>query len=168
MKTENRISILFRYVPHSTTNHLLHHHRPKQQQQQQQQQQTTQPHIMSNDKTEIGHYVVTAHPSGSVLSAVQCSFLSPNSRDVVIAKSTRIEIRQYQPPPTTEDDDDNNDDHHHTNNNNNAEAEHRFPLLLTLPINGRIASLSPIRFTNSQTDCLFFTTDRGGVCSHFV
>ena len=106
---------------------------------------------MSEDKSEIGHYVVTAHPSGSVHSAVQCSFLSANSQDVVIAKSTRIEIRQYQSfggdEGTTSED---------------VNSEDRFPLLLTLPINGRISSLSPIRFTNSSKDCLFFTTERGG------
>ena len=28
---------------------------------------------------EIGHYVVTAQPSGSVMSAVKCSFLAPDS-----------------------------------------------------------------------------------------
>jgi len=113
--------------------------------------------MSGNDKSEIGHYVVTAHPSGSVLSAVQCSFLSPNSRDVVIAKSTRIEIRQYQPPSDNDGTNDTID-----NNNISSNAEDRFPLLLTLPINGRISSLSPIRFTNSSKDCLFFTTERGG------
>ncbi|KAL7499954.1 hypothetical protein ACHAWT_010895 [Skeletonema menzelii] len=114
--------------------------------------------MRGDDKSEIGHYVVTAHPSGSVLSAVQCSFLSANSRDVVIAKSTRIEIRQYQPPSSDDDVGGNTD----ANNNNSSAEDERFPLLLTLPINGRIASLSPIRFTNSSKDCLFFTTERGG------
>ena len=117
---------------------------------------------MGDDKNEIGHYVVTAHPSGSVLSATRCSFLSPNSNDVVIAKSTRIEIRQYVPELSSSagvvvDD-------------SNADV---FPLVLTLPINGRIASISPIRFNNNNDntttttnnnnkDCLFFTTERGG------
>lgn len=115
--------------------------------------------VDDDDKYEIGHYVVTAHPSGSVLSAVQCSFLSPNSTDVVIAKSTRIEIRQYQPPTTTATTG-NDDIGSHSNTD-------RFPLLLTLPINGRISSISPIRFNSSANndnskDCLFFTTERGG------
>src|SRR6056300_1556012 len=109
---------------------------------------------MGDDKSEIGHYVVTAHPSGSVLSATRCSFLSPNSNDVVIAKSTRIEIRQYLPNTLAD------------NNNNGVVDDSNadvFPLVLTLPINGRIASISPIRFNNNNNnkDCLFFTTERG-------
>ena len=117
---------------------------------------TNKTNMRGEDKSEIGHYVVTAHPSGSVLSAVQCSFLSANSRDVVIAKSTRIEIRQYQPPSS--DDVGGNNNVIDTTNSSGAEDD-RFPLVLTLPINGRIASLSPIRFTNSSKDCLFFTTE---------
>ncbi len=115
--------------------------------------------MRGEDKSEIGHYVVTAHPSGSVLSAVQCSFLSANSRDVVIAKSTRIEIRQYQPPSSNDVGGNNNAI---DTTNSSGTDDDRFPLVLTLPINGRIASLSPIRFTNSSKDCLFFTTERGG------
>ena len=115
---------------------------------------------MGDDKNEIGHYVVTAHPSGSVLSAIRCSFLSPNSNDVVIAKSTRIEIRQYLPNTLAD-----NNDNIGVVDDSNADV---FPLVLTLPINGRIASISPIRFNNNDTtnnnnkDCLFFTTERGG------
>ena len=95
---------------------------------------------MGDDKSEIGHYVVTAHPSGSVLSATRCSFLSSNSNDVVIAKSTRIEIRQYLPELSSVGG---------VVDDSNADV---FPLVLTLPINGRIASISPIRFNNTNKE----------------
>ena len=73
-------------------------------------------------------------------------------QDVAVAKSTRLEIRQFQPPsdPTGQND-----------SNNDDFPSDQFPLLLTLPVNGRITSISPIRFNNAKTDCLFFTTERG-------
>ena len=80
-----------------------------------------------------------------------CKLNSLPLKDVIIAKSNRLEIRQYQ-SSTNPNDDDNN------NNNNNSDL---LPLLLTLPINGRITSLAPIKYSSSNTDCLFFTTERG-------
>jgi len=84
------------------------------------------------------------------MTAVKCSFLSPDSVDVAIAKSTRLEIRQFiQPTADNDDDDDDND------------STEQLPLLLTLPINGRITTLTSIKFKHSKKDCLFFTTERG-------
>jgi DNA damage-binding protein 1 len=80
-----------------------------------------------------------------------CKLNSLPLKDVIIAKSNRLEIRQYQ--SSTNPNDDNNN-----NNNNNSDL---LPLLLTLPINGRITSLAPIKYSSSNTDCLFFTTERG-------
>jgi DNA damage-binding protein 1 len=58
---------------------------------------------------------------------------------VAIAKSNRIEIRQFR--SSTED--------------------ATLPLLLTLPIHGRPTSLLPLSFPSIKTDLLFFTTERG-------
>jgi hypothetical protein len=33
----------------------------------------------SSSQNEISHYVVTAHPPGSVLLAAKCNFLAPTS-----------------------------------------------------------------------------------------
>eukprot|EP00571_Detonula_confervacea_P013192 CAMPEP_0172297872 /NCGR_PEP_ID=MMETSP1058-20130122/741_1 /TAXON_ID=83371 /ORGANISM="Detonula confervacea, Strain CCMP 353" /LENGTH=1677 /DNA_ID=CAMNT_0013007075 /DNA_START=54 /DNA_END=5084 /DNA_ORIENTATION=- len=104
------------------------------------------------DLAEIGHYVVTAHPPGAVFSSFKCNFLSSNSTDVVIAKSNRLEIRSYQP----------NEGAASNNNGGDASNANLFPLLLSLPINGRIVSIAPIRFPNATKDCLFFTTEKGG------
>ncbi|KAL3805655.1 hypothetical protein HJC23_005899 [Cyclotella cryptica] len=97
---------------------------------------------------EIGHYVVTSHPPGSVLSAVRCSFFGDGSVDVAIAKSNRLEIRQYRACPADD-----------------SSSDPSLPLLLTLPIHGRITSLLSIRFPSLPRDCLFFTTERGSTLS---
>ena len=108
------------------------------------------------DLSEIGHYVATAHPPGSVFSSAKCAFLSPEPLDVVIAKSNRLEIRRFEPPPLA------------------AEAggptagaapdgdgasgrRQSFPLVLTLPVNGRLVSVAPVRFPAASRDFLFLT-----------
>ncbi|KAL7541769.1 hypothetical protein ACHAXR_012157, partial [Thalassiosira sp. AJA248-18] len=111
------------------------------------------------DLAEIGHYVVTAHPPGAVTSSIKCSFLSSNSVDVIIAKSNRLEIRQFQQQQQSSSSLSAATD---GANNSNTTDENLFPLLLTLPINGRIQTIAPIRFPNAnKRDCLFLTTEKG-------
>jgi DNA damage-binding protein 1 len=104
------------------------------------------------DLAEIGHVVFTALPAGSVSTSFQCSFLSSDSKDVIIVKSNRIEVRSYTHHGDTFG---NNDNHHH------HVEEDQFPLMLTLPINGRIVAIAPIRFPSTNRDCLLFTTEKG-------
>lgn len=96
---------------------------------------------------EAGHYVVTAHPPGSVIAAQKCSFLEPQSIDVAIAKSNRIEIRQLvsRGSPT---------------GGNNMGDSVSLPLVLELPIRGRICTLISFSHNSLPTDLLFFTTDK--------
>lgn len=60
---------------------------------------------------------------------------------MAIAKSNRIEIRQFRP--------------------STSETDPSLPLLLTLPINGRPTSLLKVRLPAFKSDFLFFTTERG-------
>lgn len=107
------------------------------------------------DLSEIGHYVATAHPPGSVFASFKCNFLAADSVDVVITKSNRLEVRRFRGPGgamTTNDAD----------GNGGGGDDDPLPLALTLPINGRILSAAPVRFHDAATDCLFFTTEKGG------
>ena len=78
--------------------------------------------------------------SGSFLSLfthVPCIPTNSIYQDVIIAKSRRLEIRQAS---------------------NDANAP--FPLVLQVPVNGRITSLIPLKIPQSPTSYLFITTDR--------
>lgn len=101
----------------------------------------------ASDLREVGHYVVTSHPPGSVVTSVRCNFLSSSSNDVVVAKSNRLEVRTVPSPGALSGAD-----------GSSGEA---LPVSLSLPINGRISTLSPLRFANEDVDCLFLTTERG-------
>jgi len=93
---------------------------------------------------EIAHYVVTAHPPGGVLLTAKCNFLSEHSTDVLVAKSRRIEVRQLR-----------------------SEAEKStwglpspFPIVLQIPIHGRLTSLIPFQLPKWKKSLVFITTDR--------
>lgn len=88
---------------------------------------------------EAGHYVVTAHQPGAVVHSVKCSFLAPDSVDVVIAKSHHLEVRQL------------------TNSESDENAS--LQIVLSAPINGRITTMLPFRHPSSETDYIFFTTE---------
>eukprot|EP00934_Nitzschia_sp_Nitz4_P007930 Nitzschia sp. Nitz4//scaffold17_size182527//65374//69935//NITZ4_001847-RA/size182527-processed-gene-0.49-mRNA-1//-1//CDS//3329539319//7920//frame0 len=92
----------------------------------------------NNSNREVSHYVVTAHPPGSVLHTVKCNFLSPDSEDVIVGKSRRLEIRQLR----------------------QEDEVSPFPVVLSCPINGRISSLLPLHLPNHETALLFVTTDQ--------
>jgi len=73
---------------------------------------------------------------------VCCAILSHYSliillQDVIVAKSRRLEVRQAS-----------------------QDSSSPFPVVLTLPINGRITSMIPIKLSGTPTDYLFLTTDR--------
>jgi len=85
----------------------------------------------------MAHYVVTAHPPGGVLLTAKCNFTAPNATDVIIAKSRRLEIRQAS-----------------------NDANSPFPIILQVPVNGRVTSLLPLKVPLSPTSYLFITTDR--------
>lgn len=87
---------------------------------------------------EEGHYVVTAQPPGSVLKSVKCSFLSPGSTDIIIAKSQCLEVRQLSVA---------------------SDNSPSLPVILSSPIHGRITSLLSFKHKSSATDYVFFLTD---------
>lgn len=62
-------------------------------------------------------------------------------QNVAIAKSNRLEIRQFRP--------------------STSDTEPSLPLLLTLPINGRPTCLLKLSLPAFKSDFLFFTTERG-------
>ncbi|EJK52454.1 hypothetical protein THAOC_28264, partial [Thalassiosira oceanica] len=101
------------------------------------------------DLREVGHYVVTSHPPGSVIASVRCSYLSTGSDDLVVAKSDRLEVRTVRQPDSSGAGPDEGD---------GGEA---LPVVLSLPVNGRISTLSSVRFADERRDCLFLTTERG-------
>ena len=127
---------------------------------------------------------MTAHPPSAVYSTLKCSFISDsnanngNDVDVVIAKSNILEVRRYREPssiggssssPSSAEGDvgapsKNNISGAPSNATNNATDDNNddlFPLLLTLPINGRIISMIPIRFNGATKDCIFLLTEKG-------
>lgn len=116
------------------------------------------------DLSEIGHYVTTASPPSAIHTSIKCNFISPYSSnngdvDVVICKSNLLEVRRF----TSNTSSDNNDsgslsDGASSNTNNSNDI---LPLLLTLPINGRILQILPIKYPNSNKDYLFFITEKG-------
>ncbi|KAL7554005.1 hypothetical protein ACHAWF_017361 [Thalassiosira exigua] len=123
------------------------------------------------DLLEIGHYVAASHPPGSVLATTRpCSFATNAGGDVCVAKADRIEVRRLRSGRGGSgagssaargagkdggNDDDNNDD------DDDGESD-PFPLVLSLPINGRILGLVPLRFPSFRRDLLFFVTEGGG------
>ena len=118
---------------------------------------------------EVSHYVVTAHPPGGVLFTCKGHFIeqpqaaagaaSPNNNnktgnDVIVAKSRRLEVRTW----------------HSSGSGNNAaagsaedaaaEKASLFPVLASVPLNGRVTSLLTIKLSRAKTDYIFVTTDR--------
>ena len=73
----------------------------------------------------------------------------------MIAKSRKLEIRQLQTPDTATSASP-SEDGHPTNGNTSSP----FPLVWSVPINGRILSLNPFQIPNSPTSLLFVTTDQ--------
>jgi len=120
------------------------------------------------DLSEIGHYVTTASPPSAIHTSIKCNFISPYSNsngdvDVVICKSNLLEVRRFTSNNSASASDSLSDgtpsNNNNTNNNNNSNDI--LPLLLTLPINGRILQILPIRYPNSTKDYLFFITEKG-------
>ena len=113
------------------------------------------------DLSEIGHYVTTASPPSAIHTSIKCNFISPynNSNgdvDVVICKSNLLEVRRFT-SNTTSTTSSLSAEGTPTNTNSND----ILPLLLTLPINGRILQIIPIKYPNSNKDYLFFITEKG-------
>lgn len=99
------------------------------------------------NKNEVSHYVVTAHPPGSVALTCTCNFLSNQSVDVLVAKPRRIEVRQLQShhhqPATTTSIHDKGDEKATNQSLSNNDA---FPIVLQLSnINGNIVAMEPLR-----------------------
>jgi len=115
---------------------------------------------------EEGHYVVTAHRAGVVLISKKCSFLGPDTKDVAIVKSNRLEIRQLTnndaaPAAATSTE-------NLTSTVIDAPKQESLNLVLDLPIRGRISTLIAFRHRSIPTDLLFFTTEnhKYAVISH--
>jgi DNA damage-binding protein 1 len=94
------------------------------------------------NKNEVSHYVVTAHPPGSVTLTCTCNFVSNHSVDILIAKPRRIEVRQlqshHQQPITT--------DSSMHNGDEKVRNKDAFPIVLQLNgINGNIVAMEPLR-----------------------
>jgi len=116
------------------------------------------------DLSEIGHYVTTASPPSAIHTSIKCNFISPYSNsngdiDVVICKSNLLEVRRFTSNNSAGASDSLSDGAPSNNNNNNSNDI--LPLLLTLPINGRILQIVPIKFPNTTKDYLFFITEKG-------
>jgi DNA damage-binding protein 1 len=77
---------------------------------------------------------------------------------VIVAKSRRLEVRQLR--TSQDDDDDNNDDDDDDEQANSNVLPSPFPVVLTVPINGRITSLQSIQIPTHPTALLFLTTDQ--------
>ncbi|CAJ1931101.1 unnamed protein product [Cylindrotheca closterium] len=94
---------------------------------------------------EVSHYVVTAHPPGGVLHTVKCNFMSSDreKQDVVVGKSRRLEIRQLKIEEEDEE-----------------AISSPFPVILSIPINGRITCLVALPLASHPTSLLFMTTDQ--------
>eukprot|EP00980_Cylindrotheca_fusiformis_P029024 scaffold22701_cov123-Cylindrotheca_fusiformis.AAC.3 len=94
---------------------------------------------------EVSHYVVTAHPPGGVLHTVKCNFLSSDTekQDVVVGKSRRLEIRRLK-----------------VDEEEDGGISSPFPVILSIPINGRITSLAALPLASHPTALLFMTTDQ--------
>lgn len=86
---------------------------------------------------EVAHYVVTAYPPGGILCAAKCNFLDESTQLLVIAKSQRLEFRSIM----------------------NQETESSSHVVLSLPINGRITNLIPVKLPQLETSLLFFMTE---------
>jgi hypothetical protein len=80
------------------------------------------------------NYVVTAHKASAVTHAAVGSFLSPNNRDLILAKCSRMEIYSLS-------------------------SEGLVPVI-ELPIYGRISVMKLCRFPDDLQDCLFFLTEK--------
>lgn len=87
--------------------------------------------------SEVAHYVVAAYPAGGVLCATKCNFLDPSIETFVIAKSQRLEFRSIT----------------------KRDTESSSHVVLSLPINGRITNLFPIKLPKMEASLLFFMTE---------
>jgi len=88
-------------------------------------------------------YVVTAQPSTAAMGSIVCNFTGNNSRDLVLAKGTHIEVHRL------------------------GETNGSTGLQLTLDINfyGKIVSIDNYRHSNSSgQDSLFVLTERKNFC----
>ncbi|GJD12440.1 DNA damage-binding protein 1 [Galdieria sulphuraria] len=80
------------------------------------------------------NYVVTAHKASAVTHAAVGSFLSPNNRDLILGKCSRMEIYSLS-------------------------SEGLVPVI-ELPIYGRISVMKLCRFPDDLQDSLFFLTEK--------
>ena len=122
---------------------------------------TPTPTSASKIAKEVSHYVVTAHPPGGVLFTCKGHFVAShdgrNSADVIVAKSRRLELRTWHSSDPTSGAGTNSDNN---NNANGGEKTSLFPILASVPLNGRLTSLETLRIVNCPIDFVFCTTDR--------
>ena len=108
------------------------------------------------DLSEIGHYVTTASPPSAIHTSIKCNFVTPYNNkgdvDVVICKSNLLEVRRFTFTTTGNSGGSLSDGTPSNTTNNNSNDI--LPLLLTLPINGRILQIIPIKYPNSNKDYL--------------
>lgn len=119
---------------------------------------------------EVSHYVVTAHPPGGVLFTCKGHFVPDHagSNDVIVAKSRRLEVRTWHSSSspgsstsgTSTDATMTNNDNSKNNAKEEAEKTSLFPVLASVPLNGRLTSLLTIKLARATTDYIFVTTDR--------
>jgi len=110
---------------------------------------------------EVSHYVVTAHPPGGVLFTCKGHFVADHkgSNDVIVAKSRRLEVRTWQCNSS------NSNSSSSNNKNSNKddvdlEKTSLFPVLASVPLNGRLTSLKTIKLQRASVDYMFVSTDR--------
>lgn len=84
------------------------------------------------------NYVVTAQKSTSVVKTITCNFTAPDEVNLIVCKSTRIEIHTLRP-----------------------EGLQPF---LEVGIYGRIACLEAFRNSNENKDLLLLTTEKYNIC----
>lgn len=115
-----------------------------------------------DNRKEVSHYVVTAHPPGSVLLTCKCNFTSLNAVDILIAKPRRIEVRQLQQQSILPGIDDDG-----MNNSNNMSpllsSLDTLPIVLELNnVNGNLVAMKPLRSVRyaSITTPIFILQER--------
>jgi len=84
------------------------------------------------------NYVVTAHRPTVVTHAVVCSFTGPSEKNLILAKSSCLEIRKLAPTGLVS--------------------------VTEIPIYGKIAVFLSFRYQGESQDCLFVCTDRNNFC----
>lgn len=124
---------------------------------------------------EVSHYVVTAHPPGGVLFTCKGHFVATHDKirnnDVFVAKSRRLELRTWQSSEHTAssatttpgvgvgNNTNGGGDASH-NGSDSSEKTSLFPVLASVPINGRLTSLETLRISSAPIDFVFCTTER--------